>query len=183
MDTYKIKITDWCSTFEDYHIPRWEELPDIDLYMDQVVTFIERHVSLFSINENEKVITPAMINNYVKLKMIPAPTKKKYTKVHLAFLIAISILKQVLTINEIKNGIIFQGRLNGDKCAYNLFCQEQEDAFKLICGKVTNNNISGEENNLFGFDDIAVKMATLAFASKVFAQKAIQFQSDITNND
>ena len=77
-----------------------------------------------------------MVNNYVKLRLIPKPIKKRYNKVHLAYLIAISILKQVMTIEEIRDGIIFQAKINGKKGAYNLFCEEQERALKSIVNQI-----------------------------------------------
>lgn len=67
-----------------------------------------------------------MINNYVKLKLIPKPDKKKYGREHLAYLVAITILKQVLTIPEVRDGIVWLAEKVGPKQAYNLFCQEQE---------------------------------------------------------
>ena len=125
-------LTELIDDISKFHIPRWEELPDIELYMDQVLTFIEKNIRIFSKDSNKKVITPSMVNNYVKLKLIPKPIKKRYNKVHLAYLIAISILKQVMTIEEIRDGIIFQAIINGKKGAYNLFCDEQEKALGLL---------------------------------------------------
>ena len=67
-----------------YHLPRWEELPDIELYMDQVITLIERYLAPLleeADEENNKIITSAMINNYVKLGIMPKPIKKRYERV------------------------------------------------------------------------------------------------------
>ena len=66
-----------------FHCPRWEELPKLLLYMDQVILVLEETLSLF-VEEKENVVTSTMINNYVKHKVIPAPVKKKYEKEHLA---------------------------------------------------------------------------------------------------
>ena len=91
------------------HLPRWEELPDFDLYMDQVISLIERYLNILD-DGKERIITSAMINNYVKLKLIPKPIKKKYNKEHIAFLIAITLLKQILTISEVRDSIAYQAR-------------------------------------------------------------------------
>lgn len=80
-------------------IPVWSELPDIDLYMDQIIVLMEKYLGSTA---KDKLITPSMINNYVKLGIIPPPNKKKYGKTHIAYLIIICSLKQVMPIPDIK---------------------------------------------------------------------------------
>lgn len=80
-------------------IPIWNELPEIDLYMDQIIVLMEKYLGSAT---NDKLITPSMINNYVKLGIIPPPEKKKYSKTHIAYLIIICSLKQVMPIADIK---------------------------------------------------------------------------------
>ena len=103
----------WSDTLQDFHLPRWEELPNFDLYLDQVITLIEGYLQHLFDEENDTILTSAMINNYVKLKLIPKAEKKRYNRVHIAYLIAITILKQVLTISEVKQGIEYQAGING----------------------------------------------------------------------
>ncbi|NLC03610.1 MAG: DUF1836 domain-containing protein [Tissierellia bacterium] len=177
MDTIQTEIEKFCHDIENFHIPRWDELPDMELYMDQVITFIENNISFFSIMAKEKIITPSMVNNYVKLELIPKPVKKRYNKTHLAYLIAISILKYVFTIGEIKDGILFQSNLNGEKQAYNSFCEEQEKALKYLVYQINSqdhNNIPVDLN--LRTDNLAIKMATLSFASKIIAERIIELQ-------
>ena len=81
-------------------IPTWNELPEIDLYMDQIIVLMEKYLGS---NPEDKLITPSMINNYVKLEIIPPPFKKKYSKTHIAYLIIICSLKQVMPISDIKS--------------------------------------------------------------------------------
>ena len=85
----------------EFHLPRFNELPDIDLYMDQVLNIIENSLIIFSSENDENIITKSMINNYVKQNVIEKPFKKRYKKFHVAYLIIISILKKVLSISEI----------------------------------------------------------------------------------
>lgn len=80
-------------------IPLWNELPELDLYMDQIIVLMEKYLGS---NPEDKLITPSMINNYVKLGIVPPPTKKKYSKTHIAYLIIICSLKQVMPIADIK---------------------------------------------------------------------------------
>ena len=84
-------------------LPSWDELPDIDLYMDQVIEIVNKYFSnieLFYGEHNE--ITRPMINNYVKLNIMPAPIKKKYSRLHLVYIIVICTLKQSLNMNTIQ---------------------------------------------------------------------------------
>lgn len=169
----------WSEQIYNIHIPRWEELPDMDLYRDQVITLIEKYVGPLMI-EDEKILTPSMINNYVKWKMIPAPNRKKqYNRVHFAYLIAITILKQAMTIKQVKEGILFQAKVEGTHFAYNCFCEQQELALKIILSKINPDmeNIKLEKD--IDDDFIALKMSTLAFASKLLAAKKVRLQEDL----
>lgn len=85
----------------NHSIPKWADLPEIDLYMDQVIVLMEKYLSN-SETPDGKLITPSMINNYVKLGIMPAPVKKKYSREHLAYLMIICSLKQVMPISNIK---------------------------------------------------------------------------------
>ena len=69
----------------NFHVPRWDEIPGIDLYMDQVLSYIEEYLPFYTSDDsNESLITKTMINNYVKQEIIAPPVKKKYTRLHIA---------------------------------------------------------------------------------------------------
>lgn len=77
------------------------EIPEIDLYMDQVTTFMDTHLSGTKRNPEDKTLTKTMINNYVKDHLIPAPEKKKYSKDHMLLLLMIYYSKNILSISDI----------------------------------------------------------------------------------
>lgn len=79
-----------------------EDIPAIELYMDQVTTFMESHLAHNKRNEEDKIMTKTMINNYTKNNLLPPPNKKRYTKEHLVLLIYIYYLKNLLSINDIQ---------------------------------------------------------------------------------
>ena len=79
-----------------------EELPNIDLYMDQVTTFINGHLSDAKLKPDDKTLTKTMINNYAKNNLLPPPVKKKYSKEHMIVLIFIYYLKYILPIGSIQ---------------------------------------------------------------------------------
>lgn len=112
----------------NFHIPRWEELPSIDLYMDQVLNYLYDCIGSFIKDEN--LITKTMINNYVKNGVIDAPIKKKYTKLSIAELFIICILKQVYSITDIKNLIELALKSSSADKAYNEFCIVLEESIK-----------------------------------------------------
>jgi len=118
-----------CEKLASHKLPRWESFPDIELYMDQVVAVMEKALSLYNkVGEEEsKLITPSIINNYVKLKVIPAPNKKKYSREHLAYLVMICILKQTLAISSIVK--IIESNLENKTISelYNEFCSIYEN--------------------------------------------------------
>ena len=79
------------------------KIPDIDLYMDQVLTFMNGNLDNVKRHESDKVMTKTMINNYAKNHLLPAPEKKKYTKEHIMVLMFIYYFKNVLSIGDIQS--------------------------------------------------------------------------------
>ncbi len=95
----------WEQDLTGYFLPTWDDLPPIDLYMDQVVAILGQYLTIASQRKNEPtapIITPSTINNYVRLKLLPPPHKKKYSRLHLAYLIMICTLKPTLSISEMQ---------------------------------------------------------------------------------
>jgi len=163
----------------DYRLPRWDELPDFDIYMDQVITLIERYLNILD-DGQERIITNSMVNNYVKLKLIPKPNKKKYNKEHIAYLIAITLLKQILTIGEVRDGIAYQAKISGTHHAYNLYCEEQEKAFSLCAAQILKDGKLPEREDI-AYESMVVKMAAQALAQKLVAQKIVYIQRNKRN--
>lgn len=81
---------------------RSSEIPDIDLYMDQVTSFMNDHLQKSKRFEDDKILTKTMINNYAKNKLLPPPEKKRYTKEHMFLLIFIYYMKGFLPLNDIQ---------------------------------------------------------------------------------
>lgn len=144
-------------------IPYWHELPDLDLYLDQVLLYVNQVVnsqesleqkSLYSMKINSslgneandrtgvhqgklttdnvdfrRVLTAAMINNYVKHRQLEKPVKKKYQKQQVACLIALTILKNVFSIQEISQTLHLLRQTDSSETLYNHFvdCMRNED--------------------------------------------------------
>ena len=84
----------------DYIDP--DEIPNIDLYMDQVTTFMDEHLAACRRQDDDKILTKTMINNYTKNDLLPPPVKKKYTKEHMYLLIFLYYFKNTLSITDIQ---------------------------------------------------------------------------------
>jgi hypothetical protein len=105
-----------------------DDIPNIDLYMDQVTTFMDKHLKSSKRYSEDKLLTKTMINNYTKNELLPPPNKKKYTKEHMFLLIFIYYFKNILSINDIQS--IFNpltDRYYGDKSKIKL-----EDIYEEI---------------------------------------------------
>lgn len=85
----------------DYVKP--ESLPNIDLYMDQVTTFMDTQLASTKRHEEDKILTKTMINNYAKNDLLPPPNKKKYSKDHVLTLLFIYYFKSILSISDIQS--------------------------------------------------------------------------------
>ena len=105
----------------------WDALPDIPLYMDQVLTYIDGSDSL----------TSAMVNNYTKRGLVPRAAGKKYSRDHLAYLTAICILKQVMPAKDM--ALLLEEETSGDKPVgelYEEFCQSLDQALRSAAGEM-----------------------------------------------
>ena len=108
-------------------LPRWNDLPDFGLYMDQVISLMERYLGTPA-GTGEKRLTASMVNNYVKIGAVPSPTKRRYGREHLACLIVVCALKPVLPLAVIRE--ILLDKLKEDDLSelYDRFCQQFEAA-------------------------------------------------------
>lgn len=151
----------------DFHIPRWNELPNIDLYIDQVINFLDSSLSNYVYKEKESsVLTKTMINNYVKHSIILATTNKKYNKEHIANLFIICILKQIYSINDIAELIKMATAKVPVEKAYDSFCTELENAISTI--------FAGKEyinDSKVTFESYVLRSVVLSFANKLYVDK------------
>ena len=158
----------------NFHLPKWNELPNVDLYLDQIVTFINSSLSdLFFLNANNdkkenQILTKTMINNYVKNNIIEAPVKKKYSKMQCAKIFVICILKQVYSMSEIKDLIDIALKYSDIEKAYNTFCTLFEKA--LFC---TNHKQDFDSVDIDSENKYLLKSVLLSCCYKIYAQRAI----------
>ena len=93
------KLRRWEKYLKNFHLPDWEDIPDIGLYMNQLTDLLRRYLDYLPPElKEEQFITAATINNYVRTKVMPEPAKKRYYREHIAYLLIILSLKQSLSI-------------------------------------------------------------------------------------
>lgn len=175
------KKQEYIQKIMNYHCPRYEELPPVALYTDQLKELLEMYLSAFEIPGEEKFITPTMISNYVKQKIIPPPVKKKYDREHIVYLIVIGIFKQTLNISDIGTIIKMQRRLYPVNVSYNFFCTELENALKAaFCTRDFSTVNKSERASALSH---LVSSALMAFANKIYIKKNIYFRTQLYNKN
>ena len=102
------KLQRWNNYITNYHLPEWDAIPDFGLYMDQVIVLLEGYLSFIPTgsagkdSKDQQIVTSSTINNYVRLRIMPAPVKRKYFRVHIAYLIMILTMKQSISISDVR---------------------------------------------------------------------------------
>lgn len=170
MDT---EIKDWIKNIKTIHLPRWNELPELALYLDQVLEYVNKTLSVVFMRHDEdtdKVLTSSMINNYVKNQIMPPPIKKKYGRDHIAFIITITILKQVASLNDVSQGIKHLTKVLGKVEAFNEFITFLENALKSFTQELEQKIDTTYIQTPVNMDLLPLKTATIAFASIMMAQ-------------
>ncbi len=117
-----------------YRPVAWEQIPDLGLYMDQVVTFITRMYEPLYGEDIHGYLSPSMINNYVKSKLIPRPTGKKYSREQIALLTMIVALKQTSSMEDIRR-MLALGESETVENLYAAFSQRFSGVIQSMCGE------------------------------------------------
>lgn len=135
-DLVKKKMDKWSKYIIDFELPTYDSLPSIGLYMDQVITLLSQYLGYLPYSEEkdkESFITANAINNYVRLGAMPAPVKKKYYRIHIAYLIMICVLKPSLSISDISQLLPAQMEESELKVMYDRFIElHKASSVKLI---------------------------------------------------
>lgn len=128
------RLAQWMDELERFDLPDWESLPQLDLYMDQVILLLTRYLSPMDRDSDERSITASIINNYVRMKVVPPPVKKRYSRVHLAYLVIICILKQSLSISCIQRMLPSDHSEEAARELYTQFLQQYRRSIDFIRG-------------------------------------------------
>ena len=152
-----------------YNLPKWNEIPDIELYIDQVVSYLEKYLKIYFDTDSAfspQIVTKTMINNYVKHHVIKPPVAKKYGREHIAYLFVIFILKQIYSIEDIKKLLKLAIHTSSIENSYDNFCSALELSILTTFSKkspLVGSSLTPEQYLL--------RNTTLSFANKLYVQK------------
>lgn len=148
----------------------WEQLPDFALYMDQVLSYMDRQVLRF---DGDDGLTAAMVNNYTKSGLAPRAEGKKYSREHLAYFTAICILKRVMSTRDMD--LLIRQELQGDRGiadGYAAFCQSLDKALNITAGELEQRAEDGQLSDA-ETADAAIHFALLSYAAGVASSHCV----------
>ncbi len=167
------KLQSWAKSFREFRANEWDTLPDIDLYMDQVIGYLNRQLKNQCKDDREEgqILTPSMINNYVKSGLVTHPNQKKYVREHLAQLYMLCSMKQILNIPDASELIRrLSEERNGTKEVYNSFVSDQHAINEGIALTIEQIDAVSSEYDLMR---VAVGLVLNATAERIAAERII----------
>ncbi len=123
-----------CRDVQAFHLPRFDELPQFRLYIDQLIQLVEGMLAPLKGKADERWLTHTMVGNYLKQGVVPRPEGKRYGPEHAAYLLFICLTKQVMSIGDIQALIGVQQSTFGIRTAYDYFCTELENILAHVFG-------------------------------------------------
>lgn len=181
------RMRKWEAYLNDHALPSWEELPELELYMDQVVALLNSYLGFLPKEVGmDAVVTAAAVNNYVRKKIIPSPVKKRYSRIHLAYLLMICSLKQSVSISYIQQMVPLSLSEDQVHDIYNSFAaqhrrttlyfvqQVNQEASRLLAEGKTDDD---------GVNNIVTAFAVTAGLSRMATEKLILMQEPLTTED
>lgn len=184
------KLRRWEKYLESYTLPTWKDIPDIGLYMEQVIILLKGYLDYLPPEiKEEQIITAATVNNYVRTKIMPEPVKKKYYRVHIAYLIIICTLKQILPIAMLKTIIpmnisadevrdIYEHYSARHSITVNYFLEQT----RQIAGPILDHKTNLVPQSVDNTADLITSSAIYASLSKLMVERLLLLEGkDITN--
>ena len=175
------KLLRWDKFITDYHLPEWGSIPDFGLYMDQVIVLLEQYLSFIPTpaGAKEHIVTSATINNYVRLKIMPAPVKRKYHRVHIAYLVMILTMKQSLSISDVQKVIPPMDSSEDEVLSVYEDYSEKFRRLALFFNQQVQSGSEGirsanEQNGNNAVELLVIESALIAGFSKILAEKLIR---------
>ena len=130
------------SKIEDFRLPRYGEIPDVGLFLEQTTKYIAGILSPLE----GITITSSMISNYVKRGLIKSPVRKQYDREQIAYLIFIAVAKSVLSLENLQLFVSLQTKSYTSEVAYEYFCREFESLLRCVFEMRAVPEISGTKN-------------------------------------
>ncbi len=168
--------TDSAHEMQTFQLPRYRQLPEIDIYLDQLITILQQILHPLFGRETETCITSSMINNYAKQGLIRHPVRKKYGRDHIAYLIFIAACKQVMSIGSIQKMIQIQLNTYPLDTAYDYFCTEFEHTLHAI---FSNEELPPDSSSVQTQETKLMRAAISAIAHKIYLSKYLDYFQNV----
>ena len=168
-------LTDLQARLRNQRPVDWDQLPDFSLYMDQVLSYMDRQVIRF---DGDDGLTAAMVNNYTKSGLAPRAEGKKYGREHLAYFTAICVLKRVMSTRDMD--LLIREELQGDRSVadgYAAFRQSLDKALNITAGELAA-RAGDEELDDAALADAAIHFALLSYAAGVAGNRCVALLRD-----
>ena len=184
-DLVEKKLRRWEKYINEFRLPSWNDIPDLGLYMEQVLALLTEYLDYLPPElKDEQFITAATINNYVRNRYMPKPRKKKYYRIHIAYLVMICTLKRSLTIATLTRMIpndIPEERVREIYTAYTERHRITAEYFVETVREVASPILHHEERRMAasvdGTDDLISTYAILSGLSGLLAEKLLLLES------
>ena len=171
------KLRRWETYLDDFKLPKWNEIPDIGLFMDQVITLLTQYLDYLPPElKEDSCITPAAINNYVRMKIMPEPKKKRYYRLHIAYLLMICTMKQTLSIAVLRKMIpvgISAEEFEPIYSAYSHHHRETAQYFIRQVHEAANSILHDENASAQDITNLIFSMTIISGFSQLLAEKLI----------
>ena len=184
------KLIRWEKAVAGFSLPLWENIPDIGLYMDQVLVLLSQYLGLISPADGKeteedaepaeaKIFSASAVNNYVRLKIMPAPVKRKYYRVHIAYLIIIFTLKQAVSINIVKEMLSNEMPEESLQELYSDYVRKHHEAtilFTNIVRECAKDVLDPEKDGENIVSSFVIQEALIAGFSRVITEKLVNLK-------
>ncbi|MCR5649274.1 MAG: DUF1836 domain-containing protein [Oscillospiraceae bacterium] len=174
------KLRRWEKYLDEYKLPDWEDIPDIGLYMEQVIVLLKYYLDYLPPElKEEQFLTAAAINNYVRKKVMPEPVKKKYYRVHIAYLLIICSLKHSLSIPTLQTMIPVDLSVEELREFYRSYARRHRLAAKYFIEQVREvaagvlDHEGGTEISTASTAELITSVAVISGFSRLLAEKLL----------
>ncbi len=181
------RMRKWEAYLNEHALPAWEELPALELYMDQVVALINSYLGFLPKEVGmDAVVTAAAINNYVRKKIMPPPVKKRYSRIHLAYLLMICSLKQSVNISYIQQMIPVTLSEKQVREVYDQFVEQQRRTTLYFVEQVNRTApalLAEDKTDDERVSNIVTAFAVVAGLSRMATEKLLLMQEPETTEE
>ncbi len=184
------KLRRWEKYLDQYHLPAWDQIPNFGLYMEQVILLLRQYLDYLPPElKEEEFITSAAINNYVRTKIMPEPVKKRYYRVHIAYLLVICTLKQGLSIALIQRVLPMGLAEEQVREIYTRYAERHQksarffiEQVRLVAGPILDHEGNDPDYSVTQTEDLIVSAAIIGGLSRLLAEKLMLLDGkDLSN--